>query len=156
MNLNPLSDGDLYSHWTDVLDMPWPWPNFTPSELASKREGEFYWHSRSITALQAARTRLGQPMYINSAHRSWLHNIAVGGSARSYHRFIAFDISLAGFRDKLRVLYRVLRDVGFKGFGFYLNFLHVDLGRARMFFASDEAKAYWSPVLSGPQIDVAL
>lgn len=153
---NQLSDGVLYSHWTDVLDLPWPWPNFTPAELASRREGEFYMHHRSNNALQRFRRMVGQAVYINSAHRSWLHNIAVGGAPLSSHRYIAFDISLAGFRDRLSFMYAALKAVGFTGFGFYSNFIHVDLGRKRLWFASDEAMNYWSPVLAGPKVDILL
>ncbi len=151
-----LSDGELYSHWTDVLDLKWPWQNFTPIELASKREGEFYLHPRSFDALQRARTMLGMPVYVNSGHRSWLHNIAVGGAPLSNHRFFAADISLVGFEGMLGLLYRVLRKVGFKGFGFYSTFIHVDMGRGRFWFGSDGSQAMWMPVLSQPVAEIAL
>ena len=156
MSRSLLADGVLYGHWTDVLHLTWPYPNFTPLELASKREGEFYWHKRSFDALQLSRKILGLPMYINSAHRSWLHNIAVGGAPLSAHRYIAFDISLAGFEKMLAVLYRVLKSVGFRGFGFYRTFIHVDLSKARMWFGSDQARSMWAPVLSSPAADILL
>lgn len=151
-----LADGTMYRHWTDVLHIEWPYKNFTQEELSSKREGQFYWHDRSLTALQLARTILGVPMYINSAHRSWLHNIAIGGAPLSSHKYIAFDISLRGFEGMLHILYRVLKKVGFRGFGFYETFIHVDLDRARSWFVSDAAYDKWAPALNAPAADITL
>lgn len=153
---NPLSDGVLYSHWTDVLELDWPWVNFTPVELASKREGEFYLHKRSFDALQFVRTALGRPLYINSGHRSWLHNLMVGGAPRSGHLFFAADISLVGLMDVLAFLYQTLKRAGFKGFGFYETFLHVDMGRGRFWFSSDAAKELWAPAMRASTVDVSL
>jgi len=147
-----LSDGVLYSHWTDALDLDWPWKDFIPVELSCKRDGEFYLHRRSFNALQSARDILGRPMYVNSGHRSWLHNIAVGGVPLSSHRFFAGDISLVGFADMLARLYQTLRTVGFTGFGFYNTFIHVDMGRGRFWFGSDSAKAMWMPIMRQPVI----
>ena len=146
--IHPLGDGVLYSHWTDVLDLDWRWKNFTPQELACSAEGEFYWHERSFDALQKARDAFGQPLTINSAHRSWLHNIAVGGAPKSMHKHVAFDISTRGYGRRLLVeLLTALRRAGFKGIGYYNSFIHVDLGRGRFWFSSDSAMKKWMPVM---------
>lgn len=145
---HPLADGVLHSHWLDVIDIEWPWENFTPQELACNMSGQFYWHARTFNAIQLSRDLFGQPIMINSAHRSWLHNIAVGGAPGSMHKHIALDISTRGYgRTQLRRLLTALQRGGFKGFGYYNSFIHVDLGRGRFWFSSDTAKAKWLPVM---------
>ena len=151
---NELSDGTLYSHWTDVQALSWYWPNFRPDEFASKGGGEFYWHKRTFDAIQRARTVLGRPVYINSAHRDWLHNIAVGGAPLSAHLFIALDVSTRGHNPI--TLYRVLRACGFTSFGFYKTFVHVDLRAGRSWYGSAEARERWAPILAIPEIDLVL
>jgi len=49
--MGSIYDGVLYSHWKDVQSKPWRWPNFTPEELASNGNGEFYWHEPTFDAL---------------------------------------------------------------------------------------------------------
>lgn len=151
-----IQDRVLYSHWVDVIDLGWPYANFTPKELACNKTGEFYMDRAPIGALQVARKRLDKPIYLNSAHRSWLHNIAVGGAPKSQHLKIAFDISLKNFVGMERFLYEILKLVGFTGFGFYNTFIHVDMGRGRMWFGSDSAYAKWSVLLAAPIMDVTL
>lgn len=155
MQKHPLSDGILYSSWKDVKDLPqWGarWHNFEPWEFASRDTGEFYWHPRSFDAIQRARTMLGAPVVVNSAHRTWVHNIAVGGAPRSAHLWVAFDISTR--KHNLATLYTVLRAAGFKSFGFYTSFIHVDLRPGRMWYGSKEAKAIWQPIVNGDYSDV--
>jgi len=42
---------------------------------------------------------------------------------------LAADIQIVG-KDK-NLIYRLAKDLGFTGFGFYRSFLHCDLGRKR-------------------------
>jgi len=122
---------------------PWDgkrWPNFTPKEFACKASGEFYYWPNFFDRLQWARTAAGKPFKINSGHRSYLHNLAVGGSPASQHLTLACDISLEGHdKHELRI---ILREAGFKGFGYYNSFIHVDLGRSRFWFGAG-AKENW-------------
>ena len=84
----------------------------------------------AMSALQALRTLLRRPVRVNSAYRCPKHNEIVGGAPGSKHKEgTAFDISLNGL-DRWELL-RHSRKVGFKGFGFYKTFLHVDLGPSR-------------------------
>ena len=108
----------------------WPWPNFTPAEIASKGDGSLLVVYDAMHTLQKLRDVLGRAMIINSAYRDPAHNASVGGSPNSTHKQgIAFDISLRG-HDKVR-LARLAKQVGFTGFGYYNTFLHVDTGRQR-------------------------
>ena len=140
-----VSDGILYSHWTDTNTLNWSWRNFTRIEFACKSNGEFYWHKATFDAIQHARDMLGHPLRINSAHRHWLHNIAVRGAPRSSHLFIALDVSTRG-RDRGRI-YHALLKAGFTSFGFYKTFIHVDLRPGRRWYGSVEAKEIWEPIL---------
>ena len=129
------------SHWSQV---PWDfkrWPNFHPSEFASPDNGQIYFFPLFFDKLQAARTALGKPLVINSGHRSFRHNISVGGRPDSQHKKMAVDVSLIG-HNRFDVLL-ALRAVGFKGFGYYVNFIHVDLGDRRFWYGSDDARRSW-------------
>ena len=119
----------IYSHWSKA---PWDskrWPNFQPWEFASPDNGQLYWHPEFFDKLQALRTAIGMPININSAHRSWRHNIAVGGAVRSAHKTMAVDIDLRG-HNRFHIL-AAARAVGFTGTGYYKGFIHLDLGRKR-------------------------
>jgi len=146
--VHPLSDGVLYSHWTDVLEIPWPYRNFQPHEFASGGNGELYWHELTFKAIQLARDIIGHPLYVNSAHRDWLHNLAIGGAPRSAHLYIALDISTRD-QDRARI-YHALLKAGFKSFGFYETFIHVDMRPGRRWYGSARARAIWQPILTRP------
>ena len=122
-------DATLYEHWSDV-EGDWWWQYFTPREIACRGTGELLVVPVALNALMQARSLLARPMVINSAYRSRLHNVRVGGVPLSQHRFgTAFDISLEG-QDR-QVVLDCCKRAGFTGFGFYNAFLHVDLGRTR-------------------------
>jgi len=135
----------IYEHYSRA---PWDskrWPNFGPNEFASKDNGQLYWHPEFFDKMQALRTALGKPVSINSAHRSWRHNLAVGGALNSIHKTMAVDISLSG-HNRFHVL-AAARAVGFTGTGYYSSWLHLDLGRKRFWYSGDYARQLWKPQL---------
>jgi len=132
----------IYSHWTL---MPWEqgrWPDFLPSEFSSPDNGQVYYWPDFFDRLQRARTEINRPVRINSAHRSWRHNLAVGGAPKSQHRKLAVDIALCG-HDRF-ALATACKAAGFTGFGYYQTFLHVDLGRPRFWFGGAVSKRIWA------------
>lgn len=139
--------GVLYSHYKDV---PWDsarWPNFSPDEpqLFCPCCGEFFLDTASFDKLQAVRTALGQPLHLNSGHRCPIHNARVGGAPLSQHKHIAFDISLAG-HDK-KALLEACRNAGFRGFGFYVTFMHVDNRQnPAHWFINKQCRAAWDGI----------
>lgn len=88
-------------------------------------------------AAQAALDQLqqtwGKPLQITSGYRDPARNASVGGAKGSQHiHGNAFDISAAGMSPEERLaLASLARDAGFKGFGFYDNSLHFDVGAPR-------------------------
>lgn len=135
----------IYSHWTDA---PWDskrWPNFHPSELSSPDTGQLYWWPEFFDKLQAIRAAVGKPINLNSAHRSWRHNIAVGGAVRSSHKTMAVDIDLRG-HNRFHLL-GAAKGAGFTGTGYYKSFIHLDLGRKRFWYGAG-AKPYWQTQLA--------
>lgn len=72
---------------------------------------------------------------INSAYRSPEYNRVVGGDTGSKHMSgTAFDISSRNFprgSEAIPVFVRCAKQAGFKGFGYYSTFIHVDLGPSR-------------------------
>ena len=125
----------------------WKWPNFTPEELACKCGGRHcggeYWHDPDVLdMLQAARTAVGKPFKINSAHRCDGHNKDVHGAKNSAHRQIAFDISTHN-HDREQLL-QALYDAGFTTFGFYMTFVHTDPRPWRLWYVN--TKQIWEPI----------
>ena len=119
----------LFRHHTQVLWDAQRWPNIRPHELACKHCGEYYHDHDSLDRMQAARTAIGKPFNFISGHRCYIWNShpSVRGARRSEHLRMAFDISLKGHdRHEMR---QALRDVGFKAFGYYNSFIHVDMRR---------------------------
>lgn len=137
----------LYPHYTLVPVDGWRWPNFLPDEfrLACPCCGEFYLDEQSMGCIQAARRLLGKPIRLNSGHRCPIHNAHVGGAPLSQHKKLAFDIPLMGI-DR-GDLVRVCLEAGFRSFGGYQTFLHVDTRPNRRWFGSEKARRLWTGVL---------
>lgn len=124
--------GKVYRTWQHFPMSEWRWPNFSPQEMASKREGELMIDEAAMDKLQKLRTILGKPLLITSAYRSEAHNRVVGGASRSQHRLAkAFDVRMDN-HDPWH-FEEVARTVGFTGFGHYpkSGFMHIDTGPAR-------------------------
>lgn len=121
-----------YEHFSQWPADQWRWPDFSPREMASKREGELHLNTRAMDMLQDLRDRLGRPIVVVSAYRSPAHNKAVGGVKNSRHLVgEAFDIRMDN-HDPVH-FEELARAVGFRGFGFYprQGFMHIDMGPAR-------------------------
>lgn len=122
--------GALYPSAAAIPPGVWRWRFFKPAELASKGNGAVLIVPEALDTLSAAREALDQSFRILSAYRDPLHNARVGGAPMSRHKFgDAFDIALAGHdREALR---EACRAAGFRGFGHYATFLHVDIWNRR-------------------------
>lgn len=120
-------------NWSDPLTEPWLWPNFTPKEMASRGNGEVFIKYEALNKLQALRTAWGRPLTINSAYRDPAYNVKVGGATSSKHmEGMAFDISVVGWTAAEKKEFKELAySLGFKGFGGYNSFIHVDIHSKR-------------------------
>lgn len=128
------------------MDAPWDvdrWRNFGAHEFACPCCGEFFLDEYSFDCLQVARSIVGSPFKINSAHRCPIHNARVGGKPLSQHKKIAFDISIRNHPFPVKV-FHACRDAGFTGFGFYQTFIHVDMGRPRRWFSGPYGRKKWN------------
>lgn len=117
------------------------WPNFSPTELACRHCGETYNWPEFLDKLQALRSDIERPFHIFSGHRCALHNARIGGAPLSQHLKLAVDISLVS-HDRHKLAARA-KAHGFKGFGYYSYFLHLDLGRSRHWYGGEKAKQLW-------------
>ncbi len=117
------------------------WPNFSSSEMACRHCGEIYYWPEFMDRLQKARNLAGRAFHIHSAHRCSLYNAMIGGAPLSQHLKLAADISTKN-HDRQNLYQSCLR-AGFRGFGFYKTFLHIDLGRRRYWFGSQKARELW-------------
>ncbi|WP_162139853.1 YcbK family protein [Limisalsivibrio acetivorans] len=139
--MSPFFDAKIVQHFSDTDWDADRWPDFSPVEFACSCCGELYYAPYYFDCFQALRSRLGEPVRLNSAHRCPLHNARVGGGLRSQHKRLAGDISLRSLSDPHKLL-RLALETGFRGFGFYGTFLHIDMGRPRKWW-SDSAGQTW-------------
>lgn len=122
-------ESKFYTHWKDVKD--WRWGSFTPQEIASKGDGSLLLNFEAMDKLQHLRDILEAPVHVNSAYRDYKHNTRIGGAKNSYHlKGMAFDISLKNHTQ--RDVIAAGKEAGFTGFGLYTNFVHLDIGPARV------------------------
>lgn len=128
-----MSDFIKAAHWKDVPADEWPWPHFTPAEMACRGTGRLVTSVALMDKLEALRKRLGgHPLVVTSGYRSKEHNAAVGGAANSQHLYgQAVDIALANM-DGAEVEGHA-KMLGFTGVGRYpgKGVIHLDLGPER-------------------------
>lgn len=111
---------------------------FTAKEFACRCCGKVYMDTDLLDKIDRLRGLMGHPLVINSGWRCDDHNRAVGGAANSFHkRGMAVDVSTRHV-DRGRLIYHA-HQVGFTGFGFYDDFIHLDIGPKRFW---DQAFAF--------------
>ena len=75
------------SHWRDVPEGTWGWPNFSPAETACQGTGKLLVNEAALDKLQALRDPLGKPLIVHSAYlvlaTIWLSGCATVGSEGS-------------------------------------------------------------------------
>ncbi len=120
-------------YFKDYRQIPqtiWRWYSFSPLDIASHGDGSIIIISHALDKLQNLYNMMDYKLSIHSAYRDPLYNAKIGGAPLSRHKYgDAFDIGLGKF-DKHK-LYQICQQLGFTGFGFYNNFLHIDCGKAR-------------------------
>ena len=119
-----------YPAAADVPAEDWPWPNFTPDEMACSHTGAIHLSRASMDRLQALRRKLGRPLVITSGYRHPTHPVEAkkehGPGAHASGQ--AFDIAWWG-GDYVPVI-TLARSLGFLGIGVAdhgdRRFIHVD------------------------------
>ena len=88
---------------------------------------------RVIDYAQATAAALGLTLDITSAYRSPEYNAKVGGARNSMHvQGLALDIVQTGWTDAQRQNFiQQAYNAGFRGFGIYNTFTHIDIGATR-------------------------
>jgi hypothetical protein len=142
---------DTFKSFKGGEDAP---PAATPEPHAGRAEAHGYGEgissdaAKAMAALQGAWT--GQDFGIVSGYRDPKKNEEVGGAKGSQHiHGNAFDVDTTGWpeEDKL-ALATLAREQGFKGFGFYDNNMHFDVGGQRVWgpsFSSDSIPEWAQP-----------
>ncbi len=138
----------IYTHYSQA---PWDeerWPNFHPSEkqLHCACCGEYYHDDETMDMLQAARNILRAPITLNSGHRCvlWNSHPDVGGSEKSEHLRIAFDVKI-GNHDPAKLL-SALKRAGFTTFGYYTRFIHTDKRANRKWYGPG-GFGFWKDII---------
>lgn len=108
------------------------WKYFTMEELRCKGTHTLKVDYRTMDCLMALRHRYG-PIVINSYYRSPEYNRQIGGAEASYHMLgRAVDTpTLNGTLEGRMKLCHLASLSGFKGFGLYGSFTHIDTGPTR-------------------------
>lgn len=129
-------DGTVSWASVDLVESEdWPLQFFKPSELACKGDGSLVLHGPSALMLDELRFRMGRELRITSGYRSPAYNAKVGGAKRSYHlKGRAFDVEAKTWHQRVEIFCRAY-SLGFRGFGWYEGFLHVDTGPKRSWHA---------------------
>lgn len=109
--------------------------NFTVREFACSDGSPIVLvDTRLVSVIQKIRAIVDEPVYINSAYRTYSHNKKVGGAPYSQHMYgTAADIRL-GSGDVKKLYNAATVALGdFGGLGLYKTFVHVDVreGRSR-------------------------
>jgi len=131
----------IYEHFSDLPANEWSWPHFSPEEVSCRCCGELYLDLVFMDYLEHLRELSGRAVQLYSGHRCALHNARVGGAPLSEHKKIAADVGLAG-----HVPLKLLADAkkaGFRSFGFYKTFLHMDRRQGRRWYAKG-AREIWN------------
>lgn len=122
------------------------WPDLVPENYACQHCGEFYWDPGFFDKAQSLARLIG-PYKPNSAHRCDAHNAAEGGAPLSRHKLIAQDVSVR-IRDPAELL-RSAKQAGFRTFGYYATFLHMDdRPNPTFWYVGNGGKKTWTSVVS--------
>lgn len=117
-------------HFSQIHKGDWPWPHFSPREIASPDTGALVVDTRLLDLLEGIRSFWGA-IQITSAYRTPEYNKEIGGAPRSQH--------ILGRAADCVVAYRQQREFGDlaqrEGAGCVIEyhhrgFVHVDVRRA--------------------------
>lgn len=109
------------------------YPNFSMDELRSKGNGDLRAHYATLDALQKLRVTLKRPIGVSSYYRDPAYNAEVRGSLESYH-MAGRAVDTTAYNSKLgqySLIYHATQ-CGFRGFGIYPSFTHLDTGPHRV------------------------
>lgn len=115
------------------------WPHFSFAELACKGTGSLRVHYETLDKLEYLRRLYGGTIPVNSYYRSPDYNRQVGGAPASLHmagRAIDTPILNGNAVGRIKLVH-LATVAGFRGFGLYQGFTHIDTGRTRFWMGKD-------------------
>lgn len=122
-----------YEELYESLGFTKRWPNFTFRELACKGTGSLRVHYETLDKLQYLRQLYGGGIPVSSYYRSEEYNKQVGGAEASLHmagRAIDTPLLNGNMAGRMKLVH-LATVAGFRGFGMYPKFTHIDTGRTR-------------------------
>lgn len=118
----------MYANFNDIRDeFTTMYPDLPDvKNFACKCCGEFYFDRDSFDSLNDLQYMLNEKLTINCGHRCEKHNKEVGGTPKSMHLKIAFDVHCPNIDDKQKNFVNYAKTLGFRGIGYYNTFVHID------------------------------
>lgn len=126
-----------FEHLYEQMGFTKRWPHFTFQELACKGTGSLRVHYETMDKLEKLRQFYGGPIVIGSYYRSPDYNRSIGGAEASYHmlgRAVDTPILNGSLEGRMKLCHLATL-AGFRGFGLYGSFTHIDTGRTRFWTA---------------------
>ena len=116
----------------EVKRQEWPWPSFTPEEMACSLTGRLEYDPDFMNWLQALRYIHGKPMTISSGYRSPEHQKTLPGGRTTGAHVDGMAVDVKVFGQDAHSLVKLALGIGALGVGvhqtgpWYNRYIHID------------------------------
>lgn len=135
-----------FEHLFVAMGLDKRWHNFSFDELKCKGTGALRVHYETLDNLQKLRYALRQPIPVNSYYRHPDYNATLPGASPNSQHMLGRAVDTPIFNGNIAgraKLVHVATLCGFRGFGFYASFNHIDTHTTRFWDQTGDALVNW-------------